>query len=125
MPDNATRVVVIPIGIAQYEEPSAAARQKGRQRFANLQTVDSDMTRVRALFAGEAFRQAEFQILDTITGSAGHISDTLTRVAQDLAAQGARTVILLWSGHGEAPGSVTMMTSNFFKVLGTYPIDVH
>ena len=104
MPDPSARVVVIPIGIAQYGEPSAAALQRGRQRFPALKTVDDDITRVRALFAGNAFRDAGFEVLPTLNGSAGRITDELTRISDDLSSDAARAVILLWSGHGEAPG---------------------
>ena len=101
---SATRIVVIPIGVGQYSEPSAAAVQRGRQRFPDLRTVETDIARVRNLFADATFREAGFEVLPTVSGSAGTITDELTRIADDLSIQVARAVILLWSGHGEAPG---------------------
>ena len=97
------RVVVIPVGVSRYGEPSPAQLQRGRRRFDDLAAVERDLSQLASLFTTEAYRQNGFVILPAISGTAGEITDRLNRIADELSVEPGRTVLLLWSGHGDTP----------------------
>jgi len=109
-----TRVVVIPVGVARYAEPSPAQQARGRSRLDDLDAVERDLERLAALFATEPYRRQGFAVLPRIAGRAGEVGDRLTTIADELSAEPNRTVLLLWAGHGETPagGDLRLATAD-------------
>ena len=54
-----------------------------------------------------------------ISGTAGEITDRLNEIVQQLAAEPPRTLLLFWSGHGDAPkgGELRLATSDCFNPM--------
>jgi hypothetical protein len=103
MVDTGARVVVIPVGVARYRDPSAAQLGRGRRRFDDLPAVDRDLERLAQLFASEPYRRNGFAVVPPVSGTAGEITDHLNRIVEELAEVPGRTVLVLWSGHSETP----------------------
>lgn len=115
--DAATRFVVIPVGISRYDEPPPDA---GGQQWAELKAVETDLERLRNLFHWQQYRAEGFVMLDPVNGTAGEITDKLTRIVRGIAAQQGLTVLLIWSGHGAAPDgeNLRLATSETYEPLG-------
>jgi len=102
--DSGARVVVIPVGVSLYDDPPDVQIKRGRRRFQNLASVDKDLAQLAVLYESEPYRKNGFFVHPVISGTAGEITDQLNEIAQQLATEPARTVLLFWSGHGDAPG---------------------
>lgn len=105
MTGTSTQVVVLCVGISRYAKPPAAEAKLGRTRFDDLSAVDNDLARLARLFDSEPYRNAGFAVWPWLTGTTGQITDQLTKAAAKLAGEPGRTVLLVWSGHGETPGN--------------------
>lgn len=101
---------MIPVGMSRYKDP---AQGGARTRWPDLDFVETDLDRFDAMFGAERYRQAGFTMLPRITGTAGQITDKLTEIADQVAALPGLTVLLIWSGHGEAPNGGDLRLATF------------
>ncbi len=111
MIDPATKFVVIPVAMSRYKD---VAQGGARTRWPDLGFVETDLDRFEAMFGDARYRQAGFTMLPRITGTAGQVTDKLTEVAEQIATLPTGvTVLLIWSGHGEAPNGVDLRLATF------------
>ena len=108
--DSHTKFVVIPVGMSRYRD---VAEGGARTRWPDLAFVETDLDRFDAMFGAERYRQAGFTMLERIAGTAGQITDKLTEIAEQVAARPGVTVLLIWSGHGEAPNGGDLRLATF------------
>jgi hypothetical protein len=102
-PQGNKRVVVIPVGISRYRDPTAAQLKLGQQRFGDLPSVNADLERFAALFRSDTYRTNGFELRPVVTGTAGEVTDRLNAIVEELTNDPPATVVLIWSGHGETP----------------------
>src|SRR6185436_13899206 len=94
-------VLVIPVAIADYALPGAEHR--GAKAFERLPRVDDDLQLIRALFESDAYRAVGFEVLPAVVGgTAGTITDALTRLRNQIAHRPGAVAILYWTGHGQS-----------------------
>ena len=113
MIDASTKFVVIAVGMSEYKDVPAVQGMAARTRWANLNSVDADLDRFETLFGSPRYRDAGFTVLPRICGTAGQITDELTKVAEQVAAQRGLTVLVIWAGHGEAPNGTDLRLATF------------
>lgn len=111
MIDPATKFVVIPVAMSRYRE---VAQDGARTRWPDLEFVEKDLDRFEAMFGDGGYRKAGFTLLPRITGTAGQITDKLTEIAEQIATlPPGVTVLLIWSGHGDAPNGGDLRLATF------------
>jgi hypothetical protein len=116
---DSARVIVIPVGVSCYRDPPEPQRNRGRRRFEYLAAVETDLAQITRLFGSDHYRKNGFAVLPVVSGTAGEIIDQLNRIAEDLAAEPGRTVLLFWSGHGDTPngGELRLATTESYQPM--------